>query len=437
VSCTQSATRFARLAGRLGAGVGRLANQRGFYAGLALGSVGLIGAGLVAAARRRSRGQGKAPAALIDPGQAPRLDPRPRVKPLDSPAAGERCAGCQAAAGRKPGAWYRLNGRSYCPDCAPAAANRAGVDLVAPTGPLPAAVVTSTNQQTSSRSRPDYLAAERRVRTKLAESRVGVYAGPDQAGQPRWYAVDGYVVLRPDGTDTGLALTPALRQSEPAGVVEADTGRWGVTHIPSGKHVPGADAYGGPQEAQGLAGLLAQLDWTRAEAELTPAEIGQVEATVRAFNAALAHEARLEPTGVPVQSPALATRRLPRQQSLEGWLVADGYGGVARVLDASPGGDRLLVIDSLGERYEVDRNQIRTPDEADFEGVRVAMSFDPTTRPGDKCALCNRPTSGTGAGEMWYRMNYKTFCEGCATRYAAQEAYIKEEEIGDTMEVGW
>ena len=32
-------------------------------------------------------------------------------------------------------------------------------------------------------------------------------------------------------------------------------------------------------------------------------------------------------------------------------------------------------------------------------------------------------------------MNYKTFCEGCATQYAAQEAYIKEDEIGDALEL--
>jgi hypothetical protein len=36
---------------------------------------------------------------------------------------------------------------------------------------------------------------------------------------------------------------------------------------------------------------------------------------------------------------------------------------------------------------------------------------------------------------MWYRMNFKTFCEGCATQYAAQEAYVKEEEIGDVLEL--
>jgi hypothetical protein len=260
-----------------------------------------------------------------------------------------------------------------------------------------------------------------------------VYAGPDKTGQPLRFAVNGYVVLRPNGDDTGLALTPALKISNEDGEVEEDTNRWWVTHIPSGKHIPGAGAYERPEEAQLLASVLAQLDWTRDEHELTTEEIRRVGATVSAFNETLAEEKlRQARTGSPAE---LTTRRIPADEPLEGKLVADGYGGVARVLEASPDGQRLFVMDSLGERYEVDRSQVRTPDEADFEGVRVAMSFDPTTRPAGKCALCGRPTSGTGAGEMWYRMNFKSFCEGCATQYAAQEAYIKEEEIGDALEL--
>ena len=119
---------------------------------------------------------------------------------------------------------------------------------------------------------------------------MGVYAGQDKEDQPIWFAVNGHVVLRPDGSDTGLALTPALKLSDQGGEVEADTSRWWVTHIPSGKHVPGAGAYDRPEEAQLLAGVLAQLDWTRSETELTTAEIRRVGATVSAFNGALAEE---------------------------------------------------------------------------------------------------------------------------------------------------
>ena len=122
--------------------------------------------------------------------------------------------------------------------------------------------------------------------------------------------------------------------------------------------------------------MLAQLDWTRDEHELTTDEIRRVGATVTTFNGSLAEEKlRQARTGSQVE---LTTRRIPADEPLEGRLVADGYGGVARVLDTSSNGNRLFVIDSLGERYEVDRSQIRTPDEADFEGSGWPC---PSTRP--------------------------------------------------------
>ena len=31
--------------------------------------------------------------------------------------------------------------------------------------------------------------------------------------------------------------------------------------------------------------------------------------------------------------------------------------------------------------------------------------------------------------------NFKSFCEGCARQYAAQEAYLMEGEIGDALEL--
>jgi hypothetical protein len=122
---------------------------------------------------------------------------------------------------------------------------------------------------------------------------------------------------------------------------------------------------------------------------------------------------------------------LPEHESLAGNLVADGYGGVARVLEDN--GETLFLIDSLGKRYEIYRQEARTPDESDFEMCRVAMSFDPAGQPETSCKSCRRSTKDTGAGEMWYRMGWQSFCEGCATEYAANEAYIKEEEIDETM----
>lgn len=98
-------------------------------------------------------------------------------------------------------------------------------------------------------------------------------------------------------------------------------------------------------------------------------------------------------------------------------------------------GERLFMIDSLGQRYEIDRRETRVPDESDFELCRVAMSFDPTTQAESRCKNCGRSTRQTGAGEMWYRMGWQTFCESCARRYAVEEGYAFEEEIGNSLEL--
>jgi hypothetical protein len=126
-----------------------------------------------------------------------------------------------------------------------------------------------------------------------------------------------------------------------------------------------------------------------------------------------------------------ATRRVS-DESLTGKLVADGYGGVSRVLEDN--GNTLFLVDSLGQRYEITRNEARTPDESDFELCRVAMSFDPAQQPAASCATCKRSAHDTGAGEMWYKMGWQSFCESCSTAYAANEGYLKEEEIDADLE---
>lgn len=222
MSCEAGPNKISRLAGQLGVGISQLAGKRGFYAGLTLGSAGLIGAGLVALARRRTH---RAGLSQVQPGrqrsrqivkvsQLPHLESRQKVEPLKAVRPTERCAGCRSTPDRRPGLWYRLDGQRYCAECAPQAANRAGVDLVKPaaqTGGEKSTVDKSRPVSISSRSRAQPLSPERRQQTRLLASRVGVYADEGTRG-PNWYAVEnGYVVLRPDGTDTGLAVTPALK----------------------------------------------------------------------------------------------------------------------------------------------------------------------------------------------------------------------------------
>lgn len=424
MTCGQKAT----LATRVRCGIQAAASRRGFYAGLALGAAGLVGAGLVALARRRSREQLLSRGSpqltpqptLLAPAASqpavPRLMPRPKVEPLARPPLTvERCTGCRTPSGSKPGTWYMLNSRLYCPDCAPDAARQAGADLVKTTlagsGQKGAVVVTAAERRTSP------LLPEKRVRTHLLGSRIGLRLGREASLVP----VEGYVVLRPDGSDTGLAINPGLKVSQRNGVaaVVVEPGQWWLTHIPSGKGIAGP--YATTEETHQLATILAQVDWTRSENELTQTEIDQLRETVRGFNRTL--------TDARPQTTAASRQRqlgLKKEEPLMGKLLADGRGGIARVLEER--GERLFMIDSLGQRYEIDRRETRIPDESDFELCRVAMSFDPTTHAESRCKSCGHSTRQTGAGEMWYRMGWQTFCETCARRYALEEGYAFEEE---------
>ena len=446
MSCAQDATRLARVGARLTAGIEALAGQRGFYAGLALGGAGLLGAGLLALARRQSRARATLPrvkerSKMIDPRQIPELPERMAVTP--SPVAAGSCAGCQTPAGAKPGPWYPIGGRQYCQDCAPTAARQAGVDLVsarARRAGMPEGGGTQRQrgrgEEGSSLSSPaslrpssqEYLAPERRVETRLAPSRLGLNLGSER--EPAPFVVDsGYVLIRPDGSDTGLALTPHLVAETGAGgepTIREDLNRWWITHIPSGRAVTGRP-YDKIEQAQLLGNVLAQLDWTRGENEFSPDEYRRAGATVALFERSLAEAESSAPA-----QPAPTTRRLPSDESFEGKLVADGYGGIARVL--ADGGETLFLVDSLGQRYELSRREARTPDESDFELCRVAMSFDPAGAPEASCATCRRSTRQTGAGEMWYKMGWQAFCETCAGEYAVNEGYIMEEDVDDSLE---
>lgn len=466
MSCESNPNRIARLACT---GISLLSSKRGFYAGLALGGMGL--AGLLALAKRGSAlrpAPGRAAPGPTPAGgarqQIPQLQARQKIRPTGSIPAADRCAGCRTPAGSKTGPWYALDGRSYCPDCAPQAAAKAGVDLLLPeretfvaSASRPDSVVVSHRSAASSTSgtpiasasprQPEYLPAEGLVKTKLIPSRIRLCVGLD-GDRPVWLvAENGQVVLRLDGRDTGLAITPSLKLPErPGEPVQEDTRQWWLTHISSGKTL-GSQPYESLEEVGLLAGLLAQVDWTRDEAELTTAELKKVNTTIAMFNQLLAEEKKkrqatisssLPPAHTPdptlPAAPEGGNPSPPAQtgESLVGKIVADdGYGGIVRVL--ADDGTRLLVIDSLGSRYEVERARVRPPAENDFEAVRVAMSFDPLERPAEKCARCGRLAGQTTTGETWHRMGWKSYCPACATSYAVQEGYEMDAEIGSEI----
>lgn len=478
MSCDQNPNRISRL---IWTGLTHLSSKRGFYAGLALGSAGLVGAGLLARARRRSNPGGRQPRgvtiqatpnSLVRARQIPPLQARPRIKPTTKLGSSDRCAGCRTPSGSKPGAWYIVSSRVYCPDCAPDAANQIGADLAVPE-PVANEVVISGMKGagtvvTSSRSnptlskipvistslpQPDVLHPERMVKTRLIPAPIKICIGKDAGGPVYVIANDGYVVLRAgDGGDTGIAITPTLiLPAKPGDDLGVDLTEWNLTHINSGTVITGK-AYETIEEAHMLASILAQLDWTKEEYEIGTEQIRKTNATISMYNQALAVRKKQQPGGVkaaPASSTTTPARAaasahltdpvaaVPLQQgvtmadSLTGKVMADRYGGIARVVH--DGGDILLMVDSMGERYEVERAAVYPPTEQDYQTSRIAMPIDPTQRSGEKCARCGQLTGQARAGEKWYRLNYQTFCPSCGIKYAHEEDFEMEEIVGSEV----
>ncbi|GIK38114.1 MAG: hypothetical protein BroJett011_19470 [Chloroflexota bacterium] len=478
MSCDQNTNRISRL---ICTGLTHMSNKRGFYAGLALGGAGLVGAGLLARARRHSdpgRGQPAAVAIQATPNglgrvrHIPQLQARPKIKPTTKLGSSDRCASCRTPAGSKPGAWYIVSSRVYCPDCAPNAANQIGADLAVPepvanevviSGMKGAGTVVTSSRPNPTSSKipvvstslrqPDVLNPDRMVKTKLMPASIKICIGKDVSGPVYVIANDGYVVLRAgDGGDTGMAITPTLiLPAKPGDDLSVDLTQWNLTHINSGTVITGK-AYETIEEAQMLASILAQLDWTKEEYEISTEEIRKTNATISMFNQAMSVRKKQQQSVVKAaQAPSTAAPGqgvtsadltgpvavVPLQQgltmadSLTGKVMADRYGGISRVVHDS--GDILLMVDSMGERYEVERAAVYPPTEQDYQTSRIAMPVDPTQRSGEKCAKCGQLTSQARTGEKWYRLNYQTFCPSCGIKYAHAEDFEMEEIVGSEV----
>lgn len=414
VSCESGANVISRLACRVSGGISQLAGKRGFYAGLALGGAGLVGAGLVAVARRQSNaGRQVLREQPVRLRQVPQLPARQSVAPLSRSPLNEGCDQCGATG--KPGLWYRLNNKLYCQDCAPNAARQSDVDLTVPRPDIPVKRIGVSGAKSASINRKTAtpLSPERRVETRLERSKMRVLVPRDSKNgdpNPVPVVIDGYVVLRANGRDTGLAITPVLKVNEANDVTE-DINHWAVTHVDTGVML--AYPYASPQEAQVLAGIMAQEDWTVPVEEMKPGQLKQVRATIKKFN----------------QAVAAAKGRPHIDDRLDGQLVtADMYGGVSRVLKDN--GSTLLLMDQMGGRHEARRDEIRLPEPGDFESSRVAMAFDPAREPEMKCPDCGISSRQT-AGEMWYKAGWKGRCKSCTSTFAINNGYFLEEEVGE------
>jgi hypothetical protein len=243
VSCEKGPNRVARLAGQVGAGIVQLAGKRSFYAGVAVGSGGTLGSmALVKAIRNRRRnGSQIGRRQSIPVGPAPGMRVNPRKIPKE--------------ALQRPGT--RANPKKI------------------PTEKIPNAPGTRANpKQIPVLSRTP-------AETKLKAAPVRIQTGSGQPFTPQ----NSYRVIRPDGSDTGLAVTPYVREGENGQLVEDDQS-WGVTHASSGSLISGP--YRSVSRAQGLATQLSGLNWTAAR--LPAEEVSQARQIVKNYRCDLKRE---------------------------------------------------------------------------------------------------------------------------------------------------
>jgi hypothetical protein len=86
---------------------------------------------------------------------------------------------------------------------------------------------------------------------------------------------NSFRVVRADGSDTGLAITPCQ-----AGANGSEQPRWGVTHAAGGALIDGP--FNSPQAAQQLAAKLTPLRWT--ERQVPAADVSRARAIVKAHH---------------------------------------------------------------------------------------------------------------------------------------------------------
>jgi hypothetical protein len=235
VSCENGPNKVARLAGQIGGGISQLASKRSFYAGVAVGAGGTVGSmALIKAIQKRRNGTQIGGRQPVPAGPALGLRANPQKIPKE--------------ALQRPGT--RANPKKIPMDKAP---NAPGTRA----NPKQIPVLSRTPAE-----------------TKLKAEPIRIQTGSGQPFTPK----NSYRVVRPDGADTGLAVTPYVREGENGQLVEDDQ-NWGVTHASSGSLISGP--YRSVSQAQGLATQLSGLRWTAAR---VPAEdVNQAKQIISAY----------------------------------------------------------------------------------------------------------------------------------------------------------
>lgn len=231
MSCDSNANKVAKMVGQMGSGISQLASKSSFYVGVAVGAAGTgLGVFVVSKLRRpKSMSQltlvrvGPAGKATNRNGRSDTQTPRPgsRTNPLPLP----NLQVATTASGS------RANPR-----------------------PLPNPEVLSAR---GSRANPAVIPvlSARPPETKLQKAALNVQTSTGQA----FASKNSYRVVRPDGSDTGLAVTPHLEENENGQPLESERA-WCVTHTRTGALVSGP--YDTVSKAHNLATQLSVLRWT-------------------------------------------------------------------------------------------------------------------------------------------------------------------------------
>jgi hypothetical protein len=220
-----------------------MSSRKAFFTGLAVGASGTGLGALVVANRRRLanllRGnQPRQAIAVTNQNRPAGKPPRPKPKPIPGLAEGKT--------------------RTATPARSPVPA-LAGKDR-RQAKPIPALAAT----------------------TQLKAASVQMQTGD---GQP-FLAENSYRVVRSDGSDTGLAITPYLEQNGDGGQVAAKANSWGITHTGTGALIDGP--YDSLEQAQGLATKLAPLPW--AGTAMPKADMNRAKRLIKAYRQSLAGE---------------------------------------------------------------------------------------------------------------------------------------------------
>lgn len=244
MACQAKAGRISRLAGRVSSGISQLSSKQAFFTGLAVGVSGTgLGAVLVANRQRMAnlfRQSQKPRQAVAVAGKRQPANGSPRLKKQAKPI---------------PALAARSERKSK---------------------PIPA-----LTKSDSARSTPKSIPVLATSPTTLQPATVEMKTG---SGKP-FLAQNSYRVVRADGSDTGLAVTPYLESGQTNGKSAVKADAWGVTHTGSGALVDGP--YDSVDQAQALATKLSNLSWT---GTMSKQEVGQAQRIVQAHRKSLESE---------------------------------------------------------------------------------------------------------------------------------------------------